>query len=120
MGSIVNSVWPGSPGWLWVGGRVWGSGSSRGPRVRRQFVVLCSDSSSDAIQAATHPAPRENPYLSRGRARASGDGVTMKHSLTLAAAVLRAHWVREVAFAEDLSQVRTGAAPQVMASLRTW
>ena len=28
------------------------------------------------------------------------------------------HWVRDVTFAEDLSQVRTGAAPQVMASLR--
>jgi predicted transposase YbfD/YdcC len=28
------------------------------------------------------------------------------------------HWVRDVTFAEDLSQVCTGAAPQVMASLR--
>ncbi len=28
------------------------------------------------------------------------------------------HWVRDATFAEDLSQVRTGAAPQVMASLR--
>ena len=28
------------------------------------------------------------------------------------------HWVRDVTFAEDLSQVRTGHAPQVMASLR--
>jgi predicted transposase YbfD/YdcC len=28
------------------------------------------------------------------------------------------HWVRDVTFAEDLSQIRTGAAPQVMASLR--
>jgi predicted transposase YbfD/YdcC len=28
------------------------------------------------------------------------------------------HWVRDVTFAEDLSQVRTGAAPQVMASIR--
>jgi predicted transposase YbfD/YdcC len=28
------------------------------------------------------------------------------------------HWVRDVTFAEDLSTVRTGAAPQVMASLR--
>jgi predicted transposase YbfD/YdcC len=28
------------------------------------------------------------------------------------------HWVRDVIFAEDLSQVRTGTAPQVMASLR--
>jgi predicted transposase YbfD/YdcC len=28
------------------------------------------------------------------------------------------HWVRDVTFAEDLSHVRTGAAPQVMASLR--
>jgi predicted transposase YbfD/YdcC len=28
------------------------------------------------------------------------------------------HWVRDVTFSEDLSQVRTGAAPQVMASLR--
>jgi predicted transposase YbfD/YdcC len=28
------------------------------------------------------------------------------------------HWVRDVTFAEDSSQVRTGAAPQVMASLR--
>jgi hypothetical protein len=28
------------------------------------------------------------------------------------------HWVRDVTFAEDLSQVRTGTAPQVMASLR--
>jgi predicted transposase YbfD/YdcC len=28
------------------------------------------------------------------------------------------HWVRDVTFAEDLSQVRTGAAPQVMATLR--
>ena len=28
------------------------------------------------------------------------------------------HWVRDVTFAEDLSQVRTGSAPQVMATLR--
>jgi predicted transposase YbfD/YdcC len=28
------------------------------------------------------------------------------------------HWVRDVTFAEDLSQVRIGAGPQVMASLR--
>ena len=28
------------------------------------------------------------------------------------------HWVRDVTFAEDLSQVRTGHAPRVMASLR--
>ena len=28
------------------------------------------------------------------------------------------HWVRDVTFAEDLSQVRTGTAPQVMASFR--
>ncbi|BBG01187.1 MULTISPECIES: ISAs1 family transposase [Pseudonocardia] len=28
------------------------------------------------------------------------------------------HWVRDVTFAEDLSTVRTGAAPQVMAALR--
>ena len=28
------------------------------------------------------------------------------------------HWVRDVTFAEDLSRVRTGAGPQVMASLR--
>jgi hypothetical protein len=29
------------------------------------------------------------------------------------------HWVRDVSSAEDASQLRTGAAPQVMASLRT-
>jgi predicted transposase YbfD/YdcC len=28
------------------------------------------------------------------------------------------HWVRDVTYAEDLSQIRTGAGPQVMASLR--
>jgi predicted transposase YbfD/YdcC len=28
------------------------------------------------------------------------------------------HWVRDVTYAEDLSQVRTGAGPQVMATLR--
>jgi predicted transposase YbfD/YdcC len=28
------------------------------------------------------------------------------------------HWIRDVTFAEDLSQIHTGAAPQVMASLR--
>ena len=28
------------------------------------------------------------------------------------------HWVRDVTFAEDLAQIHTGAAPQVMASLR--
>ena len=28
------------------------------------------------------------------------------------------HWVRDVTFGEDLSQVRTGSSPQVMASLR--
>ncbi len=28
------------------------------------------------------------------------------------------HWVRDVTFAEDASQLRTGTAPQVMASLR--
>lgn len=30
----------------------------------------------------------------------------------------RLHWVRDVTYAEDLSQTRTGAAPHVMASLR--
>ncbi len=30
----------------------------------------------------------------------------------------RVHWVRDVTYDEDRSQVRTGAAPQVMASLR--
>lgn len=30
----------------------------------------------------------------------------------------RLHWVRDVTFGEDLSQVRTGSAPQVMATLR--
>jgi predicted transposase YbfD/YdcC len=30
------------------------------------------------------------------------------------------HWVRDVIYAEDLSQVRTGHAPQVMASLRNF
>jgi len=28
------------------------------------------------------------------------------------------HWVRDVTFAEDLSQIRTGSGPQIMASLR--
>jgi predicted transposase YbfD/YdcC len=28
------------------------------------------------------------------------------------------HWVRDVAFAEDRSRIRTGHGPQVMASLR--
>ena len=30
----------------------------------------------------------------------------------------RVHWVRDVTFDEDRSQVRTGAAPQIMAGLR--
>ena len=30
----------------------------------------------------------------------------------------RCHWVRDVTFDEDRSQVRTGSGPQVMASLR--
>jgi len=30
----------------------------------------------------------------------------------------RLHWVRDVVFAEDLSQIRTGAGPQMMATLR--
>ena len=30
----------------------------------------------------------------------------------------RLHWVRDVVFGEDLSQIRTGAGPRVMASLR--
>jgi predicted transposase YbfD/YdcC len=30
----------------------------------------------------------------------------------------RAHWVRDVTFAEDRSQVRAGHGPQVMATLR--
>ncbi|CAO5160231.1 hypothetical protein FAIPA1_10507 [Frankia sp. AiPs1] len=32
----------------------------------------------------------------------------------------RLHWVRDTTFGEDLSQVRTGNAPQVMASLRNF
>ena len=28
------------------------------------------------------------------------------------------HWVRDVTFAEDLSQIRTGSSPQVMAAIR--
>src|SRR5664280_1471851 len=31
---------------------------------------------------------------------------------------VRLHWVRDVTFAEDLSQIRTGNGPQVMATLR--
>ena len=31
---------------------------------------------------------------------------------------VRVHWVRDMTFDEDRSTVRTGAAPQVMASLR--
>lgn len=30
----------------------------------------------------------------------------------------RLHWVRDVTFGEDLSQVRTGAGPRMMATLR--
>jgi predicted transposase YbfD/YdcC len=30
----------------------------------------------------------------------------------------RLHWIRDVVFAEDLSQVRTGAGPRMMATLR--
>lgn len=30
----------------------------------------------------------------------------------------RLHWVRDVTFDEDRSQIRTGAGPQVMATLR--
>lgn len=30
----------------------------------------------------------------------------------------RLHWVRDVTYAEDVSPVRTGTAPRVMASLR--
>ena len=30
----------------------------------------------------------------------------------------RLHWVRDVVFGEDLSQVRTGSAPQLLAALR--
>ena len=30
----------------------------------------------------------------------------------------RVHWVRDVVFGEDLSQVRTGSAPQLLAALR--
>ena len=30
----------------------------------------------------------------------------------------RVHWVRDVTFDEDRSQVRTGSAPQIMAALR--
>lgn len=30
----------------------------------------------------------------------------------------RLHWVRDVDFAEDLSQIRTGSGPRVMATLR--
>ena len=32
----------------------------------------------------------------------------------------RVHWVRDVTFDEDRSQVRTGSAPQIMAALRNW
>jgi hypothetical protein len=31
---------------------------------------------------------------------------------------VRLHWVRDVTFGEDLSQIRTGNSPQVMATLR--
>ncbi len=31
---------------------------------------------------------------------------------------MRLHWVRDVTFGEDLSQIRTGNGPQVMATLR--
>ena len=32
----------------------------------------------------------------------------------------RSHWVRDVTFGEDASQLRTGYLPQVMAALRNW
>ncbi len=31
----------------------------------------------------------------------------------------KSHWVRDVTFGEDRAQVRTGATPQVLATLRT-
>ena len=32
--------------------------------------------------------------------------------------IWRGHWVRDVVFGEDLTQARTGSAPQLLAALR--
>jgi len=64
-----------------------------GPSVRRDLVIAAAPVLSWRIATS-------------GRVRASAYPTTVNN------------WVRDVTFAEDLSQVRTGAAPQVMASLR--
>ena len=51
-------------------------------------------------------------------ATAAGDERLLKVSRGRWGIENRVHWVRDVTFDEDRSQVRTGAAPQVMAGLR--
>ena len=77
---------------------------------------------------------RERTLLKRGqgvkRERETSYGITSRPAERIDAAQLlqalrghwgienRAHWVRDVTFDEDRSQVRTGAAPEALAAFR--
>jgi predicted transposase YbfD/YdcC len=123
---------------------VWvdGPGKKRHGRLERRELWALSDpelndyaGSSGAVGEAW-PHLRQVCRLERRRTVKGRSQVTVSYALTSLPATAagaerllkvsrghwgienRVHWVRDVTFDEDRSQVRTGAAPQVMAGLR--
>jgi predicted transposase YbfD/YdcC len=104
--------------------------TSHGRRIRRTLKVI------QAPQAIGFPAAAQIAQLRRTSTRNAKKTVEVVYLITSAAlpeaspariaawirghwgVENRLHWVRDVAFDEDRSQVRTGSAPHVMASLR--
>ena len=123
---------------MWVDG----PGKKRHGRLERRELWALSDpelngyaGSSGAVGEAW-PHLRQVCRLERRRTVKGRSQVTVSYALTSLPATAagaerllkvsrghwgienRVHWVRDVTFDEDRSQVRTGAAPQVMAGLR--
>lgn len=102
-------------------------------RIETRTVKLVEVAAGIAFPGATLAIQVTRTRKTRGRKRSSRQIVYAVTDLTyrdiqpdqLAAAIRghwcienRLHWVRDVCFAEDHSQVRTGHGPQVMAGLR--
>ena len=124
---------------VWVDG---GPGKKRHGRLERRELWALSDpelngyaGSSGAVGEAW-PHLRQVCWLERRRTVKGRSQVTVSYALTNLPATAagakrllkvsrghwgiknRVHWVRDVTLGEDRSQIRTGAAPQVMAGLR--
>jgi len=69
-----------------------------------ELTTGCTDAFSRPSATVTTPGPVGSP-----ESRRSGECRPLR---------IRLHWVRDVTFAEDLSQIRTGNGPATMAVLR--